>query len=115
MSMCQCWCTRSGCTNPCPSLGLLVPAIEQSCGGKHAVDARQAGRDDVLVDHHECQPAVALEWEALVKGDDLALLFVEQPVVTQDMAVVLVRLAVAVQAAARFSIGWSARTLPYPT
>jgi len=74
---------------------LLVPAVEQARGGEHAVDARRAGRDDLLVDHHERQPAVALEREALVEGDDLALLLVEQPVVTRHMAVVLVRLAVA--------------------
>src|SRR3954466_6867858 len=48
---------------------LLVPAVEQASAGEHAVHARRAGRDDLLVDHHERQPAVAFERKPLVEGD----------------------------------------------
>src|ERR1051325_3673010 len=56
---------------------LLVPPVQQAGTGKHPVHARRTGSDDVLVDHHERQPTIALERKPLVEADDLALLLVE--------------------------------------
>ena len=38
-----------------------VPAVEPASGTQHAVDCRRAGGHDILVDHHEREPAVALQ------------------------------------------------------
>jgi hypothetical protein len=48
-----------------------------------------------VIDDHEREPPIALEWEPLVKFDDRTLLLVEQPVIARDERVVLVGFAVA--------------------
>src|SRR6201999_1920597 len=74
---------------------LLVPSVQESSGGEHAIHARRTGGDEIPVDHHVGQSTIALEGELLVKGDDRTLLVVEQPVIARDERVVLVDLAIA--------------------
>jgi hypothetical protein len=62
---------------------------------QHAVDTRGADRHEVAIDHHEGQPAVALEGELVMEFQDLPLLPVLEPPVTGDVGVVLVDAAVA--------------------
>src|SRR5215208_16201 len=75
--------------------GLGVPAVEDAGGGEDTVDARRAGGDDLLVEHHEGQPAVSLEREPVVEVEDGLLLVRQEPVVAWDQGIVLVGLAVA--------------------
>src|SRR5262249_26597312 len=74
-------------------LGLV--ALQQSGGLEDAVDAGGATGDDVRIEHHEGQTAVALEGKAVVEGEDGLLLVVPEPVVAWNPGVVLVDLAVA--------------------
>ncbi len=54
----------------------------------------RTGGDDVLVDHHEGEPAVTVERMPLVEVEDRLLLVRGEPVVSGDPAVVLVGLPV---------------------
>jgi hypothetical protein len=47
--------------------------IEPARRLQHAIDARRADRDDVVVEHHERQPAVAFQRKPLVVIDDRPL------------------------------------------
>ena len=47
--------------------GFAVPAIHQSGLLEHAVDRSRADGDDVRIEHHEGQPAVAFQWMLLMK------------------------------------------------
>src|SRR5690606_7888885 len=76
--------------------GLGVPAPQQAGGAEHAIDAGGAGRHDVLVEHHEGQPAITLQRILRVKVLDRLFLPILQPMVARDGSVVLVGLAVAV-------------------
>src|SRR5207245_9523231 len=71
-------------------------SLQQPGGLEDAVDAGGATGDDVRIEHHEGEPAVALQREAVVEGKDGLLLLLVQPVVAWDPGVVLVALAVAV-------------------
>jgi hypothetical protein len=71
-------------------------AVEQARSLEDAVDARGAAGDDVLIEHHEGQAAVALQGKQFVEVQDGLPLGVLEPVVARDPGVVLVGLAVAV-------------------
>src|SRR5262249_35192735 len=60
-----------------------------------AVDAGRAAVGDIGIDHHEGQPAVALQREQLLEVEDGLLLVGLEPMVARDPGVVLVGLAVA--------------------
>ena len=76
--------------------GLGVVFLQQSRSLEDAVDAGGATGDDVGVEHHEGQAAVALHGVASVEVEDGLLLLWLQPVVAWNPGVVLVDLAVAV-------------------
>src|SRR5207249_1597951 len=76
--------------------GLGLMSLQQPGGLEDAVDAGGDTGDDVRIEHHEGEPAVALQREAVVEGKDGLLLLLVQPVVAWDPGVVLVGLAVAV-------------------
>jgi hypothetical protein len=76
--------------------GLGVVALQQSGGLEDAVDAGRATGDDVGIEHHEGQAAIALQGVQGMEVDDGPLLGVLQPVVAGDPGVVLVGLAGAV-------------------
>jgi hypothetical protein len=70
--------------------------VEPACLLEDAVDAGGAAGGDVGVDHHESQPAVALQGEEFLEVED-GLAFVGlEPMVARDPGVVFVDLAVAV-------------------
>ena len=71
----------------------VVP-IEHASGCQHTVDARRAGRDDVRVEHHVGQSAVAFARMIEVELEDGLLFPILEPVVTRDPAVVFVHFAV---------------------
>jgi hypothetical protein len=72
---------------------------------EHAVDARGADRHEVAIDHHEGQPAVALERELVMEFQDLPLLPVLEPPVTGDVGVVLVDTAIASPPGVELALG----------
>ena len=82
-----------------------APPGEKAGAVQHAVPRRRADGDDVGVQHHEREPPVALEWKALVVLDDRPLLPVFEPVVARDLAVVLVRLPVALTPGVVLALG----------
>jgi hypothetical protein len=69
--------------------------IHQPGVAEHAVDTRGTGRDDIGIEHHEGETAVAFQGIFLVEVDDRAFLPVFEPPVAGDPGVVLVDLAVA--------------------
>src|SRR6476661_5485466 len=69
--------------------------LQQSSVPEHAVDARRADGDDVGVEHHEGEPAVAFQRMAGVEVEDGRLLPRLEPPVAGDQCVVLVGQAVA--------------------
>jgi hypothetical protein len=71
-------------------------AVEQARLFEDAVNARRAAGSDVVVEHHEGQPAVAFEGEEGVEVNDGFLFLGFKPVVAGDPGVVFVGLAVAV-------------------
>lgn len=71
-------------------------AVEQAGLLENPVDARRTARDDVLVDHHEGQSAIALQREQSMEVADGLFLLVFQPVIAWNPGIVLVGLAVAV-------------------
>ena len=74
--------------------GLGFPAFEQAGLGENAVDGGGRAGDDVAVDHHETEAAVAFERELVVEVDDGFSFVGGEPVVAGDVAVVFVGLAV---------------------
>jgi len=75
--------------------GLCVPCFDESGGFEHPVGARGANGDDIAVEHHEGETAVAFKRELVVEVDDGAAFPGLEPVVAGDEAVVLVGFAVA--------------------
>ncbi len=69
-------------------------AIEAPGVPQDAVDGRWADGDDVVVEHHERQPPVALERVLVEVVDDRQALPELDPVIARDLAVVFVDLAV---------------------
>ena len=69
--------------------------LHQSGIAKGAVDAGRADGDDVGIEHHECEPAVAFQRMPGVEIKDCFLLPVFQPPIAGDQRVVLVGQAVA--------------------
>ena len=70
--------------------------VEQAGLLENPVDAGRAARDDVLVDHHESQAAIALQREQSMEVADGLFLSVFEPVIAGNPGIVLVGLAVAV-------------------
>ncbi len=70
------------------------PPIQAASGAQHAVHGCRTGGDDVLVDHHEGEPAVPVERMPLVEVEDRLLLVRGELVVSVEPAVVLVDLPV---------------------
>jgi hypothetical protein len=64
--------------------------LHQSRIAEHAVDARRADSDDVGVEHHECEPPIAVEEMVGVEREDRLLLPVFEPPVARDQCVVIV-------------------------
>jgi hypothetical protein len=71
-------------------------AVEQTGLLENPVDTGRAARDDVLVDHHESQAAITLQWEARMEVADGLFLLVLQPVIARNPGIMFVGLAVAV-------------------
>jgi len=76
--------------------GLGSLSVEPAGLLEDAVDAGGAAGGNVGVEHHEGQPAVALQGEEFLEVEDGLLLLGVEPVVAGDPGVVLVDLAVAV-------------------
>src|SRR4051812_29377675 len=74
---------------------LAFPFGQESSLTQHAPYAGRTHRHDVCVEHHERQPAVALQRVLQVKANDGLLLPILQPEIAGNPAVVLVHLAVA--------------------
>ncbi len=66
---------------------------QQSRGLEDAIDAGRAAGDDVGIEHHEGQPAIAFQRVLAGEVADALLLVVGQPVVARHPGVVLVDLA----------------------
>ena len=94
--MCQCWCGRKRLHEACPFLGRRrPPSIEASGILEHAVSTGRTDGDDVVIEHHERQPAVAFQGMAVMEVEDGLLLPGLQPIVAGHLSVVLVDLAIA--------------------
>src|SRR5579863_2034718 len=75
--------------------GPPVPTIEASSLGQDPIHRRRADRHHVAIQHHEGQPSVAFEGEALVEVQNGLLLPLFEPVIPGDHGVVFIGLAVA--------------------
>ena len=69
--------------------------IEPARGLENAVNAGGTAGGDVGVEHHEGQPAVALQGKEFLEVEDRLLLVGFEPVVTRDPGIVFVGLAIA--------------------
>jgi len=76
--------------------GFRGVTVEQTSLLEDAVDTGGAAGDDILVEHHEGQAAIALQGEQRVEVADGLFLDLLQPVIAWDGAIVFVCLAVAV-------------------
>ena len=81
----------------------------QSRVAEHTVDARRADGDDTGVEHHEREPAVAVQEMVGMKGKDRLLFPVFEPPVARDQCVVFVG-----QTAALLPVVELARSDPQP-
>ena len=68
-------------------------AGQQAGGLEDAIDAGRAAGDDVGIEHHEGEPAIAFEGVGAGEDDDPFLLVVGEPVVAWHQGVVFVDLA----------------------
>ena len=84
--------------------------IESTSGFQYAINAAGAESHDVVVEHHEGQPAITVERMRIVVVEDSLLLPILEPPITRNLAVVLIDLAIA-----SFPIVKLARTEPQPT
>lgn len=71
---------------PIEPAGLLQDAVHRGWGDGH----------DIVVEHHEGQPPIAVQRVSVVIGDDGFFLPLFQPPITRNFAIVLVGLTVAV-------------------
>jgi hypothetical protein len=89
-----------------PFEGLLaVPLSEQPLLLQHPICAGRADGYDVLVEHHEGQPAIAFERVVQVELDDLLALPVFEPEIPRDRRVVLVGLTVTLNPGVKLALG----------
>lgn len=72
------------------------PPIEAAGLLQHAVDTGWTDRYHIVVQHHESQAAIAMEWMPVVVVDDGLFFPFLQPPIPGHFAVVLVSLAVAI-------------------
>ena len=68
--------------------------LHQSSIAEHAVDAGGADGDDIGVEHHEGEPAVAFQWMIGVELDDGFLLPVLEPPIARYQRVVFIGQAI---------------------
>ena len=78
-------------------------SCQQSGGLEDAIDAGRAAGDDVGIEHHEGQVAIAIERMLACEEADVLFLLVGEPVVAWDPGVVLVDLAEAVLPVVEFA------------
>jgi hypothetical protein len=76
--------------------GLRLPGVKQCRALQHPVGARGAHRHDVAIEHHEGEPAIALQRELMVEVNDRILFPLLEPVITRNEDVVFVSFAVAI-------------------
>ena len=89
--------------------GLLPFAIESLRLFQNTINAAGADRHDVVVEHHEGQPSIAVEWMGVVVVEYGLLFPIFKPPIARDLAIVLVGHAVA-----SFPIVKLARAEPQP-
>ena len=83
--MCQCSCGWSGLDEALAlARGLLVPRPQEAGGLEHAVRRRGADGDEVAVEHHEGEPAVALQRVLQGKAEDGRPLVRLDPMIARD-------------------------------
>jgi hypothetical protein len=70
-------------------------AIESLRLFQNTINAAGADRHDVVVEHHEGQAAITIEWMGVVVVEDGLLFPVLKPPIARHLAVVLVGLAIA--------------------
>jgi hypothetical protein len=85
--------------------GLLVPGPQQAGRLEHAVGRRGADGDQIAVEHHEGEAAVAFQRVRQGEVDDALALLGLDPVIARDERVVLVGLAVAADPAPVLAAG----------
>jgi len=90
--------------------GLLPFTIESIRLFQNTINAAGTDRHDVVVEHHEGQPAITVERVRIVVVEDGLLFPILEPPIARNLAVVLIDLAVA-----SLPIVKLARTEPQPT
>lgn len=75
--------------------GVISP-IEPSCRLEDAVDGGGTDGDDVVIEHHESEPAVAFQGMSVVVFEDGLPFPVFEPEIPRDQGIVFVDLAIAV-------------------
>jgi len=75
--------------------GLLPFPIESIRLFQHTIDAAGADRDNIIVEHHEGEPPITIEWMGSVVIEDRLFLSVFEPPITGNFSVVFVGLAIA--------------------
>lgn len=68
----------------------LAEGIHQACLAEDSVDARGANRNNVLIEHHERQPPVSLQWMGMMEIDNRLFFPVLEPEIPGDLGVVFV-------------------------
>lgn len=91
-----CWSSGNETEADCSinKMGRADILSEVSTRLEDAVDARGTDCHDVGVDHHEAEPAIALQRMTIMKVEDCLPLQVSQPPVSWNLAVVIVFAAV---------------------
>ena len=78
-------------------------ACQQTCGLEDAVDAGGAAGDDIGVEHHEGETAIAFERVGPREGADALLFVIREPMIAWHEGVVLVDLAEAILPVVEFA------------
>ncbi len=72
----------------------MARAIQPAGGLQHAIGGGRADGHDVVIEHHESQPTIAIEGMTIVEVQDGLLLPILEPPVPRDFSVMLVGLTV---------------------
>ena len=86
---------------------LAVEAVEATRGPQHPERRRRTHCDNIVVEHHEAQAAIAIEGMSIEVVDDRTPLPWLDPMVSRDLAVMLVRPAVVLLPLVELAAGYA--------
>lgn len=84
---------------------LAVPLLQQALFFEHTIRARRADGDDILVKHHERQPAIPFKRMIQVEFDDFLTFPVFEPKITWNRGIMLVGFSVPLNPGVKLALG----------